>query len=239
MENDPKSERVTRRQFRQFIQDNADKVKVKAAKEGASALLTYEDGGEFDYEFYKELQTMGNKFKLDKQWVGEDHITILSEYINASDQSPKMGICHGTRQGFEQQWFRDHLDGEVDVIGTEISDTATQFPHTIQWDFHEIKPEWEGNVGFIYSNSWDHSFDPKVAFTAWAKCLEPGGFMMLDHGIGYEPDKITPLDPFGISQEGLIDMLNTECGAYGEVKEVISGGKHRFNQINTIIFNAK
>jgi hypothetical protein len=233
-----KVERVRRRDFKKFVADNADKVRVEKLN-GESALIAYETDGEFDYELYKEIQTLGNKFKLDRQWVGEDHIAILSQYINASDLKPKTGICHGTRQGFEQKWFRDHLAGDVDVIGTEISDTATQFEHTIQWDFHETKPEWEGNTGFIYSNSWDHSFDPKIAFTAWAKCLAPGGFMFLDHGIGYDPEKVSPLDPFGISREGLVEFLNAECGDYGQVKEVIDGGRHRRNLISTVIFHAK
>jgi hypothetical protein len=232
-------DRISRREFKRFIEDHSDKIQVKAEGDGEIGLLAYETDGKFDYELYKQIQTMGNKFKLDKQWVGEDHIKILADYINDSPLKPKTGLCHGTRQGFEQKWFREHLKGKVNVIGTEISDTATQFEHTIQWDFHDIKPAWERNTGFVYSNSWDHSFDPARAFKAWAKCLVSGGFMMLDHGIGYEPGKVNPLDPFGISRDGLVDFLNTECAEYGQVKEVIEGGKHRRHQIRTVIFHAK
>ncbi|MBK6621188.1 MAG: hypothetical protein IPG32_10020 [Saprospirales bacterium] len=48
-----------------------------------------------------------------------------------------------------------------EVIGTEISDSASKFSHTIEWDFHEVKPEWIGRADFIYSNSFDHSYDPE------------------------------------------------------------------------------
>ena len=36
------------------------------------------------------------------------------------------------------------------MIDTEISETAEQFPNTIQWDFHKVKPEWLSSVDFIY-----------------------------------------------------------------------------------------
>ncbi|MEJ0015745.1 MAG: hypothetical protein WDN25_04115 [Acetobacteraceae bacterium] len=50
------------------------------------------------------------------------------------------------------------------MLGTEISDTATQSSTTIQWDFHEVKPEWLNSVDFIYSVSWDHRYDPVKLF---------------------------------------------------------------------------
>ena len=76
----------------------------------------------------------------------------------------EFGICHGTRRGKEQEWFRKYLG--CGVIGTEISDTVEQFPHTIEWDFHETKAEWINSADFIYSNSLDHSYDPKKCLTA-------------------------------------------------------------------------
>ena len=62
----------------------------------------------------------------------------LSEYIRKNINIVKFGLCHGTRTGKEQEWFRKYLS--CDVVGTEISETATQFPFTIQWDFHKSKP---------------------------------------------------------------------------------------------------
>jgi len=114
--------------------------------------------GEFDYERYKEIQTAGNKRKLGAQWVREHEIEFISSHLTKLGAQPKFAICHGTRRGNEQTWFRKYLSCEV--IGTEISDTADQFPYTIQWDFHDVKPEWLDRCDFIYSNSWDHSYDP-------------------------------------------------------------------------------
>ena len=151
--------------------------------------------GKFDYEKYRSTQEAGNKAKLDKVWVLEDNIAYLSNYIKGKGIDPKFGICHGTRRGKEQEWFRKYLNCEV--IGTEISETAQQFPYTIQWDFHDIKPEWIDAVDFIYSNSLDHSYDPEKCLNQWLKCIKPGGFCFIEHGDLSGPEGSNELDPFG------------------------------------------
>jgi hypothetical protein len=230
------NKRALLRDFRKFLAQNASDLPT--VESDGMRVVSFEKEGAFDYELYKEVQIRGNKYKLDNQWVPEEHIRILSEHMVSLGLLPKNGICHGTRQGFEQAWFREHLPGEADVFGTEISDTATDFPNTIQWDFHEIKPEWKGAMDFIYSNSWDHSYDPVVAFTAWASCLAPGGVILLDHGFGYAPEKVSVLDPCGIAEDKLVDLLNAKCAAVGKVVDVIMGGKHQRHQIRTVIFRA-
>lgn len=82
-------------------------------------------------------------------------------------------ICHGVRNGSEVAWLRNSL--KIEVIGTEISDSATLFSDVIQWDFHNVKPEWIGAVDFIYSNALDHSFSPKACIAAWVSCLKAAG----------------------------------------------------------------
>jgi hypothetical protein len=151
--------------------------------------------GSFSYDKYRQIQTSGNKRKIGNIWVIEDNIKFLSGYIKTLLPSPQFGLCHGTRRGKEQEWFQKYLGGDCEVIGTEISDTATQFPNTIQWDFHDVKEEWVDAVDFIYSNSFDHSYDPKVCLNAWMSCIKPGGVCILEHSSADE--NATELDPFG------------------------------------------
>jgi hypothetical protein len=153
------------------------------------------EDGSFDYAAYKRIQTEGNRLKLDQVWVREDNIALLAAYIRSLIPSPEFGICHGTRRGKEQEWFRHYLGCEV--IGTEISGTAELFPHTIQWDFHEVKPEWIKAADFIYSNSFDHSYDPEKCLNAWMRCLKKGGLCILEHSTLHGPEGATELDPFG------------------------------------------
>jgi hypothetical protein len=150
--------------------------------------------GSFDYEQYRRIQTEGNKRKIDWVWVVEDNIAFLADYIKRVAGTPHFGICHGTRRGKEQEWFRKYCGCEV--IGTEISETATQFPHTIQWDFHETKPEWIGATDFIYSNSFDHSYDPPRCLEAWMSCIRPGGLCILERSSDDAGEALSALDPF-------------------------------------------
>lgn len=151
--------------------------------------------GSFCYEEYRKIQENGNKSKINNIFVIEENVAFLASYIKSFVQSPRFGICHGTRRGREQEWFRKYLSCEV--IGTEISDTAETFPHTIQWDFHEVKPEWVASVDFIYSNSFDHSYDPEKCLNSWMTCLRQGGLCIIEHSSYDTPQWANELDPFG------------------------------------------
>lgn len=176
--------------------------------------------GRFDYARYREVQIAGNLKKLDRRWVHRGTVPFLSDWLRAHVAPLNFGICHGTRRGDEQAWFREQLG--IEVIGTEISPTATRFPHTIEWDFHKVKPEWIEAVDFIYSNSWDHSFAPRRCFRAWARCLRVGGVMLLEHSGQHRPEAVTELDPFGIGRQRLVAMLNRiGQGSFG-VREVLT-----------------
>jgi hypothetical protein len=152
-----------------------------------------------DYEEYIAVQSAGNKDKIDLTWVVEDNIVFLCRYILEKLKSVEAGICHGTRRGQEQKWFSEKLNASV--FGTEISDTASQFENTIQWDFHETKPEWLGRFDFIYSNSFDHSYDPEKCLNAWMSCLKDGGLCIIEHSSLHSPKGVTELDPFGVTLE--------------------------------------
>jgi hypothetical protein len=177
--------------------------------------------GSFDYERYRAVQQAGNKAKLKNIWVIEQNIAFLADYIRRRVPHTRFGICHGTRRGKEQEWFSKYLGCEV--IGTEISETATQFPNTIQWDFHEVKPEWIDSVDFIYSNSFDHSYDPAKCLDAWMSCVRPGGVCILEHASQHEADQTSELDPFGADFVQMPFLIATwGKGRYG-VREIIEG----------------
>ena len=123
--------------------------------------------GEFDYRQYVGVQEAGNLRKLESVWANEEVISRLSAFLVANCVNLRFGLCHGTRRGLEQKWFAEKTGAAF--LGTEISSSAIEFPNTIQWDFHEVKPEWIGAVDAISSNSWDHAYEPKKCFRAWMK----------------------------------------------------------------------
>ena len=168
-----------------------------------------------NYAEYKAIQVAANKHTITWSWVLESDIECISAEIRDRIPRLKFGLCHGTRRGNEQAWFKKYL--EIDVLGTEISDTATQFPDTIEWDFHDVKKEWIGNVDFVYSNSMDHSYKPTMALSQWMRCLNLGGYCILHWCEGQL--KASTRDPFGATLEEYKEMIIEEGYVLEEVTE--------------------
>lgn len=176
-----------------------------------------------DYDHYRQEQIAANHLKLDWSSAKKANIQFLADRLRP--QTPRFGLCHGTRQGKEQQWFREALPG-CDVLGTEISDTATQFPNTIEWDFHQTKPEWVGATDFVYSNSFDHAFDPDKAINAWVSCLTLGGVCILEHSPEHA-DGARAMDPFSARLEAMpFLILKWGRGRFG-VTEIVEAPAKR------------
>jgi len=184
--------------------------------------IRYERDGQLDFETYKAIQQLGNVRKLKRVFASEEIIRLISAYSLERIPSINLVLCHGTRNAAEQKYFRKYLGSEVSIIGTEISDTASQFPDTIQWDFHEVKDEWLGAADIIYSNSWDHSYDPELLFRRWGDCLSPRGIMFLEHTKYHTPEEASILDPFGITCPALVEMLNKIGSGVFRVEEVMT-----------------
>jgi len=174
------------------------------------------------YDEYKDVQTRGNKRKLKLQFVTKPTMTIIGEYIKRTiPLIHKFGLCHGTRRGNEQLWLKEAIqDDSLQILGTEISSTADQFPNTIEWDFHKVKPEWLEKVDFIYSNALDHSFNPTLAISSWMSCLDRKHGTLLVHYAPYSHGESSRLDPFGATFAAYVRLF-TSSGEY-ELVDVIS-----------------
>lgn len=198
---------------------------LQVEDKGSYSLVTYQRDGVFDYEAYRRIQTEGNKRKLTTVFVQQEVISALADYATARGPVRRV-ICHGTRNAAEQGFFKAAIPG-VDVLGTEISDTATQFPDTIEWDFHEIRADWPGAFDILYSNSWDHSYDPIKLFAAWSSCVAPGGIMTLEHSSRHEPKAVNALDPFGVDFDGLVSLVTANPGMTFEAALDFGGRRQR------------
>jgi hypothetical protein len=170
--------------------------KTKSQKGDYTLFSFTKPDGSFDYEKYRAIQEEGNKRKIANVWADEKTIGFISAYLKEKQSDLSRGLCHGVRRGNEQRWFSEQLG--IEVLGTDISETATQFPNTVQWDFHEVNPEWVGTFDFVYTNSHDHAYDPKKALDAWVGQLRPGGAVFLEHTMGHATDATSELDPFGV-----------------------------------------
>ena len=161
------------------------------------------------YEDYVEWQTKTNKSKL--KWVFASQVVINK----LCDLKPgaKNILCHGTRNGAEQRWFSERFPNAY-VIGSEISETATQFDMTVQHDFMEPKKEWVGKFDIVYSNSYDHTIRPKETLQVWKDQLVKGGHLFLEYSAAQS--ECTPQDPLKAKTREVIQWMR-EVG-FSDVK---------------------
>jgi hypothetical protein len=186
-------------------------------------------------EVYRQIQEIGNRHKLGAVFAIEDNLQHLAEYAERKVGSVQFVLCHGTRNGAEQRWFRKYLGGSPRVLGTEISSTANQFPDTMQWDFHEQNPEWIGKADIVYSNSWDHSIDPDRMFRNWMECLSERSIMLLEHSVAHEGRNPDALDPFGATRDGLIRLLDRIGAGTYRVVDIIDNLPNRADGRSVVV----
>lgn len=161
-----------------------------------------------DYKEYKQAQTEANKKKIKNSYVDKNSIKYLVDYyVEKFKNLPKKVLCHGTRRGLEQQYFKDFLGDGIEILGTEISDTATTYADTIEWDFHNVKHTWLNYYDIVYSNSFDHSYDPDKCIDQWMSCLNPNGVCIIE----YSPvcdTKLTNVDCFAGSLDDYKKLIS-------------------------------
>ncbi len=151
-----------------------------------------------DYEHYRQTQEFHNIRKINDVWADEETLTLMCDELRSAFGDDRLirGLCHGSRNGFEQK-FISSLTG-FDAIGTDISKTAADFDRTVQWDFHDVNPEWVGAFDFVYSNSHDQGWNPRAALAAWLNQTRDGGFVVLEHTENHGPRNASEMDPFGV-----------------------------------------
>ena len=172
-----------------------------------SKLVRYEKDGRFDFDLYRKVQNQANAEMLDYAWVSEENVRHLARLLKVYNPDAHFGLCHGAKHGREAAWFQEEYGGSLRVLGTDIADSAQQFENVVQWDFHEINPKWHGVCDFVYSNSWDHAYDPAKAFAAWADSLKPGGILLLDWSNAHGPEGVSVIDPYGATLGSLAENL--------------------------------
>jgi hypothetical protein len=150
------------------------------------------------YEAYKKTQIHHNLRKIDQIWADEDTMRLVADIVASHiPNSVIRGICHGTRNGFEQNYLSEKHD-RLDVIGTDISPSAADFKRSVVWDFHDEKIEWVSHFDFVYSNSLDQAWKPKKALTTWLNQIHRGGLVIIEHTELHGPKGAGEMDPFGV-----------------------------------------
>lgn len=150
------------------------------------------------YEEYRAVQIFHNKRKIKNVWADERTLDRVAELVLKNSKEGKLlGLCHGTRNGFEQSYLNSMSKG-IEAKGTDISETALNFPNSVQWDFHDINAKWVGTFDFIYTNSLDQSWQPKKALEVWLDQIKKDGLVIIEHTESHSPKGAGEMDPFGV-----------------------------------------
>lgn len=175
-----------------------------------------------DYDHYVEEQIKANKAKLNLVYVRRDTINRCHDYQKMINPNYKEVLCHGTRNASEQIFFLV-AKPDLNVIGSEISDTATQFPHTIQWDFNKINPDWINRFDVVYSNAFDHTPTPEETLKVWLGQLNDQGRLYIEWSNEQNNMGTCESDPLNATTKELTDLIE-KCN--GEVEYAFKSGKH-------------
>jgi len=180
-----------------------------------------------NYEDYVEAQTKANVEKLKNYWINQSTI----ESIYKKKPIASVILCHGTRNALEQKYFKE-LYPYADITGTEISHTASQFEMTVQHDFHEELASHTGRCDIVYSNSFDHSYDPEKSMKAWLGQLAPGGSLFLEAMLGID-NKSKRSDPLSIEIKEIKELVEKLGGKVTDEYNV-TGGRGRVTRMLVI-----
>ena len=161
-----------------------------------------------NYAEYVKCQVAANKRKASNQWAVEENIKAIAEWIN-NHNNPKHGLCHGVRQGWEVEWFSKYISGCL-MMGTDIGKPVKKY--IWQHDFNKQNPDWLHKFDFIYSNSFDHAYNPAETLKIWAEQLKPGGLLILEYDRRQEHTgeismKINKTDPVSIRFDELQKLI--------------------------------
>ena len=191
-----------------------------------------------NYDEYKDTQIFFNKQKINKVWADENTLKIISNFLKENIKSEKIkGLCHGSRNGFEQKCFINEIPN-AEVIGTDISETANDYDNSIVHDFHDEKKEWIENFDFVYSNSLDQSYDPEKALNTWINQIKKDRYVIIEHSDQHGVISSGKMDPFGV-EANFFPYLLTEWFGHKISLKLIRGIKKNKNDAPVYFFIIK
>jgi len=166
------------------------------------------------HDEYKAVQIKHNKLKLNHIWADKKILKFIANSVinDFQEKSKILGICHGSRNGFEQN-FLNTFNNKLDVIGTDISDSVLDFENSILWDFHDVNPDWSQKFDFIYSNSIDQSWKPSLALTTWLNQIHDKGYVFIELSKFHGPQYSGSMDPFGVKPKYFPYVLSSWYGS--------------------------
>ena len=156
------------------------------------------------YEKYVESQRRTDLLKTGMDSSITQHIVSeIATCIRNTGIPVSRILCHGARCGQEVYWFQVEFP-QARSWGTDLF--LKGHSNVVQWDFHERKRQWVGRLDIVYSNSLDHSYDPRKALQCWFDQLRLTGMLCLQWSKWHR--RAFRGDCFGAELHEYVDLLN-------------------------------
>jgi hypothetical protein len=158
-----------------------------------------------NYDEYMYNQVEANHQKAHMIFVDKKSINAIYGDLKKQKNPIKNILCHGTRGGAEQRFFKQYYP-EAKIIGTEVG--YDHAPMTVKWDFNKENILWKGKMDLVYSNSIDHAFNPYDTLSVWKDQLAPKGKLYLEISTKLNSRKWDPVEMTSAEFKTLFDSLD-------------------------------
>lgn len=160
------------------------------------------------YQLAQEITNIRKLFGVHFFPLSSIYLSILLLKLDVLSRcGPVAGVTHGSRNAVETILFQHFLHKLV--FGTDISSSADFFAPLLRHDMNNPFPSalGGGSLGFVYSNSWDHTNNPQLMLANWISSLNPDlGCMILEKQAS-SGSRVSISDPFAANDQELIDLV--------------------------------
>lgn len=141
-----------------------------------------------DYQQYLKDQITRAESKWGRKWeydeIFKQALRLTIDSVKKEIGEPKDICCMGCRQGTEVFEFKERFP-KAKVYGVDITDNIDSIRthldvHIEKQDFNKLPDNWENKFDLIFSNSLDHSYEPRRTINEWARVTRSGGHMLLE-----------------------------------------------------------
>jgi hypothetical protein len=109
------------------------------------------------------------------------------------DEIKSLGFRSRFVSGFESIGRSDLLDlNDKSVVGLELSPKGRR-KDVLVGSFDDMPEEWTDKFSIVYTNSFDHSYDPYLTASQIIKTLRNGGYVVLAFPTGQDTGDIDPV----------------------------------------------
>lgn len=77
-------------------------------------------------------------------------------------------------------------------IGVELNPLVKR-PDVWNGSFDRLPGEWSGQFDVVYTNAFDHAYDPEETTACWRRVIKPGGYFILGFPEGQTPSTVGPV----------------------------------------------